>query len=74
MNPEDDTKFSLTASNASLWFFNGEIPEAGGFLVQIDHLNHTGRAKFTRAMRCQQMPENYEQEDKCKTLNVDVSI
>jgi hypothetical protein len=63
------------ASNASLWMYNEKFNPLGeGFLLQIDHLNYTSEVKFSRAMRCQRMPQNKEQEDKCDTLDVKVAI
>jgi hypothetical protein len=62
------------ASNASLWMYDRRgDPEGEGFLVQIDHLNYTSGVKFSRAMRCQRMPQNKEEEDKCDTLAVKVN-
>jgi len=64
------------ASNASLWIFGigeNDKPKEAGFLVQLDHLNLTSGTKFCRAMSCQKMPENKEQEDKCETLGLKVS-
>jgi hypothetical protein len=49
-------------------------PEGEGFLLQIDHLNNTSGVKFSRAMRCQRMPQNKEEEDKCDTLDVKVTL
>jgi hypothetical protein len=60
----------VLASNVSLWMSSeNNFSEDGGFLIQIDHLNLTSATKFTRAMRCQRMPQNKEEEDKCDTLN-----
>jgi len=68
-------EFAVMASNASLWMYEsmGE-PEGEGFLVQIDHLNYTSGVKFSRAMRCQRMPQNKEQEDKCETVDFKVTL
>jgi hypothetical protein len=67
--------FAVMASNASLWMYNSDGDPGGeGFLVKIDHLNYTSGVKFSRAMRCQRMPENKEEEDKCDTLGVKVKI
>jgi hypothetical protein len=49
-------------------------PKAEGFLMEIDHLKYTSGVKFSRAMRCQRMPQNKEEEDKCDTLGVKVTI
>jgi hypothetical protein len=63
--------FKMLASNVSVWMpdDNAVLDEdEGGFLIQIDHLNLTSGTKYSRAMRCQRMPQNKEQEDKCNTL------
>jgi hypothetical protein len=59
------------ASNASLWYIPGYIKqdERWGFLLQIDHLNVSTGFKFTRAMRCNEMPKDKREEDEnCTTL------
>jgi hypothetical protein len=62
-------RYKMLASNVSVWMpDNADLDEDGGFLIQIDHLNHTSGTKYSRAMRCQRMPQNKEQEDKCNTL------
>lgn len=68
----DGNKLKIMASNASIWIVNAVISEA--VLLQIDHFNKTSGTKYTRAMKCQQMPENKVQEEEtCETLDVKVS-
>jgi hypothetical protein len=69
------SNFAVMASNASLWLSNDYDgnPVGKGCLVQIDHINYTSGAKFSRAMRCERMPKNKMDEDKCDTLEVKVS-
>jgi hypothetical protein len=59
----------LSVASWRVWKSRGEA----GVLVQIDHLNVTSGTKFTRAMSCQKMPKNKDEEDKCDTLKIMVS-
>jgi len=73
-NKKDKIEFIL-ASNASLWYIPEYIKpdENWGYLIQIDHFNSTSEEKYTRVMKCDQMPKDKQEEDQnCTTLHFKV--
>jgi hypothetical protein len=62
----------ILASNASLWYIPEyiKVGENWGYLIQIDHFNSsTSEEKYTRVMKCDQMPKDKQEEDQnCITL------
>jgi len=61
----------ILASNASVWYIPEyiKLDENWGYLIQIDHLNSSSEEKYTRVMKCDQMPKDKQEEDQnCTSL------